>query len=525
MAAPLEVTTTTAPHGMVCSIDHLASSAGLALLRAGGTAADAAIAASAVLAVTSQFACGMGGDLFAIVHDGNGPPTVLDAAGRAGSGASADALRDEGHTRMPSRGDIRIVTVPGCVDGWVTLHERYGKLPLAEVLEPARRYAADGFPASHSLAWRVDAIADVAGNDDYVAAAPVRFGTRIRRPLVAAAIEAIARGGRDAFYGGPFGEGLLQLGRGLYVEDDLRAPLADWVEPIGLPVWGHDVWTVPPVSQGYLTVSAAWIAADLALPADADDPLWAHLLVEASRQAGYDRPTVLHDGADGDALVDPARLVPRRTAIDPDRRTALPVAAAAGGTIYLCAVDAQRMGVSLIQSNADGWGAHIAEPNTRIFLHSRGLGFSLSPGHPAEYRPRTKPPHTLAPALVTRSDGSLRAVLGTMGGDSQPQVVLQLLARLLQLDQPPGRAISAPRFRLGDGGFDVWRDGADHVAIERHAPQTWEDGLELRGHRVVRSPIRLDPGFGHAHLIDVTPDDMLAGAADPRAVDGAATAN
>ncbi|MBV9663052.1 MAG: gamma-glutamyltransferase, partial [Actinobacteria bacterium] len=145
--------TTLAPNGAVCAVDRLASEAGVALLRAGGSAADAAIAASAVLAVTTQHMCGMGGDLFALVHDGAGVPTALNASGRAGAGADPERLRADGHRVMPRRGDIRAVPVPGCVDCWLTLHARYGRLPLTDVLEPARAYAADGFPASQTLAW------------------------------------------------------------------------------------------------------------------------------------------------------------------------------------------------------------------------------------------------------------------------------------------------------------------------------------------------------------------------------------
>src|SRR3954465_4956532 len=148
----MRTTTLHAPGGMVCSVDHLASSAGVAMLRAGGSAADAAIATSAVLAVTTQHMCGMGGDLFALVHHRRGAPEPLNSSGRAGSGADPDRLRAEGHTEMPFRGDIRSVPVPGCVDGWLALHERHGRLPLADVLGPARDYAAGGFAASPLLA-------------------------------------------------------------------------------------------------------------------------------------------------------------------------------------------------------------------------------------------------------------------------------------------------------------------------------------------------------------------------------------
>ena len=181
------------------------------------------------------------------------------------------------------------------------------------------------------------------------------------------------------------------------------------------------------------------------------------------------------------------------------------------------------MGVTLIQSNASAWGAHIVEPATRVFLHDRGIGFSLEAGHPAELAPGRRPPHTLAPALVTGSDGSLRAVLGTMGGDSQPQVLLQLLARLLRPGQPPGRAVAAPRWVLGgDGSFRTWDgEGPGFLAIEAHAERGWEEGLVGRGHEVRRSTNPVDHAFGHAQVIEVVDADVLCGVADPRALDGA----
>ena len=209
-----------APAGLVCSADHLASSAGLAMLGRGGSAVDAAIAANAVLAVADPHLCGMGGDLFALVHDGPGPPVALDAAGRAGSGADPARLRAEGHTAMPFRGDIRSVTVPGCVDGWCALHERFGRLPLAEVLGPAITYAEDGYPASLLLAFVAPMVAEVPGVEDW-ATRPVADGQLLRRPRTAAALRAVAREGRDGFYGGAFGEGLLALGAGEFDAEDL----------------------------------------------------------------------------------------------------------------------------------------------------------------------------------------------------------------------------------------------------------------------------------------------------------------
>lgn len=511
--------------GMVCSVDHLASAAGLDMLRRGGSAADAAIAASAMLAVTTPHMCGMGGDLFALVHHEDGPPVALNASGRAGAGADAARLRADGAEVMPYRHDVRSVPVPGCVDGWLALHERFGRLDLADVLEPARHAADQGFAASALLAAMVPLVVDRPDFADALVLSARRPGALVRRPGTARALRAVARLGRDGFYQGEFGTGLIDVGGGEYTSADLERPLADWVDPLGIEVFDHQVWTIPPNSQGYLTLAGGWIAGELALPDDPDDERWPHLLVEAARHAGWDRDRVLHEGADGGALVARSRLAARAAAIDPDHASRLPGAPRTGDTVYLCAVDGDGTGVSLIQSNAADFGSHVIEPRTGTFLHNRGIGFSLEPGHPAEYGPGRRPPSTLAPALVTRGDGSLRAVLGTMGGDSQPQVVLQLLVRLLVAGQPPGATISAPRWVLANHdsaiGFSTWRDpGALGVDVEGHAPAGWFDGLAHRGHRV-RARAPLDHGFGHAHLID-TEGGTLGGAADPRAGSGAA---
>jgi gamma-glutamyltranspeptidase/glutathione hydrolase len=540
-------TTRYATGGMVCSVDHLASSAGVAMLRAGGNAVDAAIATSAVLSVTTQHMCGMGGDLFALVH---GPgmlvPAVLNSSGRSGSGASADRLRASGLTAVPRHGHVAAVPVPGCVDGWCALHERFGTLPLSSLLEPARALAADGFPVSPTLAGsargmhRLVPEFDRSGSSadgDYPAGSDLFPGAVMRRPGVARTLAAIGAGGRSAFYEGVFGEGLLALGDGEYVESDLTHVNADWVTGLSLdvPAWGRTVWTVPPNSQGYLTLAGAWMASTLPdgwLPGgDPSDPQWAHLLVEVARQAGHDRIDALWEGADGAALLDPAVLADRR-----DRISRSGVASfadegyAGGGTIYLCTADGSGMGVSFIQSNYSGFGSMLVEPSTRIFLQNRGAGFSLVPGHPAEYGPRRRPPHTLAPALVTSTaTGALDCVLGTMGGDSQPQVLLQLLARRYASGgdrsiADPASSIAAARWVLAGAevGYDVWQGrGAVRVAVEDHAPAGWFSGLDALGHRVVRSP-SWGGDFGHAHLISFEASGSLAGAADPRSLGGVA---
>jgi gamma-glutamyltranspeptidase/glutathione hydrolase len=435
---------------------------------------------------------------------------------------------------MPFIGDVAAAPIPGCVDGWCTLHERYGRRPLAEVLAPAIRLATVGFPASPILAFMVHSLDGLIGCDELGVARP-DVGARVMRPELAATLRAIAEGGRAAFYDGAFGESLIEVGAGEYTAADLAQSQARWVEPLGLRVWGHDVWTPPPTSQGYLTLSAARIAEMCGFDAEErihpGDSAWPHLMAEASRLAAYDRMAVLHDAADGPTLIAEDRLAERAARFDPDHLADLAAPVAGGGTMYLCAVDGEGMGVSLIQSNAKGFGCQVAVPGTGVLLHNRGVGFSLERGHPAEYGAGRRPPHTLAPALITRPDGSLRAVLGTMGGDAQPQVVLQMVARLLVGRQPAGEVIRAPRFVLAPGpevestGFDTWADPSNQIVrLEGHAPDDWASGLERRGHRV--DVVDFDPGgFGHAHLIEVNEDGMRAGSADQRSLVGAAIAS
>jgi gamma-glutamyltranspeptidase/glutathione hydrolase len=295
---------------------------------------------------------------------------------------------------------------------------------------------------------------------------------------------------------------------------------------LSVEAWGRRIWTAPPNSQGYLTLAGTWIASGLAgLPTDPDHDQWAHLLIEASRYAAHDRVEVLYDGADGARLLDHRNLATRRDAIDPAQASTLGGSFDGGGTIALAAVDSQRMGVSLVQSNAAGFGSHLAVPGVRIFLHNRGIGFSLEPGHPGEYAPGRRPAHTLCPTVVTHLDGSLAGVVGTMGGDSQPQILLQLLARWLNAHQDPGDALAAGRWALAafddENRFETWqRRGAVRVLVEGHAPAGWVGGLDRRGHHTVASP-PWSSLFGYAHLVTVA-GDHLAGAADPRSGSGAA---
>ena len=457
-----------------------------------------------MLAVTTQHMCGMGGDLFALVHARRtAPPAALAAAGRAGSGADAAAMRAEGLTAMPMRGDVRSATVPGCVDGWLALHERFGRLPLADVLAPARDYADDGFPG-------------------LAAAGPGRRADRATSPAPTTTCRPAACGratgcagrwwpprwtrssatGRDGFYGGAFGAACSRSGGGLFAAEDLARSLAEWDEPLRVDGVG------PRDLDGAAAVAGLPDAGRRLdrrrarrCPTIRTTPPGRTCSSEAARWAGHDRDAVLFDGADGAALLD-RRAARRRGGPRSTRRAAPapPCAAAAGGTIYLCAVDGDGMGVSLIQSNAAGWGCHLVVPGTGIFLQNRGIGFTLEPGHPAELG--AGPAAAAHPRAGARHPRRrLVAVLGTQGGDIQPQVVLQLLARMLRNGRSPGQAV---RRRAGPSATAASRPGPGGgpqvTTLESTAPPSWETGWPQRGHRVVRAPSP-DSTSGHAQVI------------------------
>jgi len=529
--------------GMVAAADQLAASAGLGMLARGGSAADAAVATGAVMAVVGPHLCGLGGDVLAMVAPPGTPPEALLSVGRAGAGSDPARLRAEGMTVMPLRGDIRSVPVPGAVDGWLALHGRHGRLPLDEVLGPAIELADDGFAASIMLALASHLVHALPGAGELCPAGPLEVGQRVRLPGIARTLRAIAHDGRAAFYDGEFGRGLLGLGAGHFAPSDLAISSATWCTPLRLPAWGHVLWTVPPPSQGYLTLAGASVAEASGLGPDPDDPRWAHVLVEAWRAVGHDRPAVLFDGAEGDALLAADRLAAAAARIDPDRAGPPDVAPGRGtvgprvaqmgegDTTHLCALDADGLGVSLTQSNALDFGSHLIEPATGVFLHNRGVGFSLVAGHPAEITPGRRPPHTLSPMLATAPDGSLTHLVGAMGGDAQPQIIVQLLARLLCARQDPAAAVSAPRLTLdapSAGPFRLWWGDDLTVLVESDAPAAWPDGLTQRGHRV-RAIRAFDPvAVGCAQIIAVEAgadgSRRLVGASDPRSPEGDAVA-
>jgi gamma-glutamyltranspeptidase/glutathione hydrolase len=506
--------------GVAVTPHALATRAAIDVLLSGGNAADAAIAANATLGTVLPTTCGIGGDLFALVHKpGMGPPEALNASGRSGSGLNAAELRDAGHLAIPPR-SASSITTPGCVDGWEALAERHGTLPLGTLLIDAISHAERGFEVSPELAGDLDRIAPIVSAQPSAPelcpdGRPPRSGTGLTRPGYAAVLAGIAEHGRVAFYEGRVADAVMRATEGLLTAADLTRRQADWVTPIGLDVFGHTLWTTPPNSQGYLTAAAAWLLERFAADDDPGSPAFHHAVVESYRAVAWERNALVADPdhlpLPAERLLDPDRLAPRLEAMSHDRVAAWPAPGSSpGGTAYLCVVDSAGMAVSLIQSNFTGIGSGISAGDTGVWLHNRGAGFSLEPGHPNEARPRTRPLHTLSPTLWTRG-GAASLVLGTRGGHQQPQYLLQAAALLHLARLEPGKVQTVARWHIdaaGDGGASV-------VVAEARMPEDVVVGLTRRGHVVSAGPA-WSPGWGPVSAIAIAPDGTRRAAADPR---------
>jgi gamma-glutamyltranspeptidase / glutathione hydrolase len=519
------------PTGCVVGPHHLASAAGQRVLAAGGNAVDAAVAANLVLAVVTPYHCGVGGDVLAIVWDGQA--TGVLSVGAAPAGATPDAIRAgcaDGHgdpaTTLPGRDGMPAfgalpVTVPGATAGWHHLLERWGSRTFAELAAPAVRLARDGFVVSGFAASYVErarsSLADQPGWDGTYGR--MRAGERFVQPDLARTLETLGADGPAALYGGPLGERIVATLRAhgsTMALDDLAAHDVHEVTPLVAPFRDVDVLELPPPTQGITALTALGVLDHLGREAAVDRALSVHLQVEAVRAALADREEHLADPAwmrtTPEALLAPDRLRAIARNIVPDRAASWPPARPAPpGTAYLAAADADGLLVSLIQSNFVGFGSGVVVPGTGIGLHDRGAHFHLDPDHPNAIAPGKRPAHTLIPALALRH-GAPWLVFGTRGADAQAQIHVQLLTGLLDAGRDLQAAISAPRFVVDVG------DGS--VAVEARMPVEVVAGLTARGHEV-RTVAAYDHLAGHAHAIAVTPAGY-AGAADPRS-EGAAT--
>lgn len=484
----------------------------------GGNAVDAAIAANAVQGVVAPDTCGVGGDLFALIHrPGDTQPLCLNASGRAGSGVSAATLRAT-HSTLPYRHPWTI-TVPGCVAGWAELAERHGNVPLSTSLGPAIELATNGFPVSPELADSLGRLADMIGGQDsaralYPDGAVPQAGVTIRRLDLARTLTAIADAGPATFYQGDVAEAIAAATEGGVTANDLAGVAVDWVSPIGIEVFGHKGWTVPPNTQGYLTLAALWLFERMVPPKNPADPGYVHAAIEAYRAVAWERDHLVSDPNSAPLpaheLLSPSRLTARLNTLSMDSVARWPAPAPApGGTAYLCTRDDVGVGVSLIQSNFAGIGAGISANGTGVFLQNRGAGFTLEEGHPNELMPGRRPLHTLSPTIWTKGD-TLRLLLGTRGGQYQPQLLVQLAAHLLYSDAPRALSQPLPRWQV-----DGWGPGASPlVRIEERTPQSIFDGLAARGH-AVEKVADWNPGWGPVSVIGVDEEEVFA-SVDPR---------
>ena len=502
-----------ATHGMAATSHPLATQVALDVLKAGGNAVDAAIAANAMLGLVEPTGCGIGGDLFAIVWDAeSGKLHGLNASGRSPRGLELQWFLDNGYESIPRFGPLP-VSVPGAVDGWFELHGRFGRVPMRTVLAPAIRYAREGFPLTEVIAYywarNVERIGEYPGFAEVFmpgGRAPAK-GEIFRNPALANTYERLAAEGRDAFYKGEIAHVIadyMQANGGFLAYEDLAAHRSEWIDPVAVNYRGYDVWQLPPNGQGIaglqmLNILEAWDIGAMGF-GSAD---YLHLFVEAKKLAFEDRARFYADpefvDVPTEALISKAYANERRRLIDPARAAQAfphgdPEVLERGDTIYLTVADADGNMVSLIQSNYRGMGSGMTPPGLGFVLQDRGEMFSLEPGHPNVYAPGKRPFHTIIPAFVTR-EGKPWLSFGVMGGGMQPQGHVQVLVNMIDFGMDLQAAGDAPRVRH-DGSSEPtgerMTDGGV-VRVERGFPAAAIAELEKRGHRV---EVINDGGYG-----------------------------
>ena len=504
----------------VATSQPLAAQAGLSMLMKGGSAVDAVLATAIALTVLEPTSNGIGSDAFAILWDGK-KLQGLNASGRSPAAWTPD--RFKGLNAMPQRG-WDAVTVPGAVAAWVELSRKYGKLPFADLFEPAIRYAAGGYMVSPTIArlWekQVPELAAIPGYADAFmpkGRAPLP-GESFVFPDQARTLQRIAESKGEAFYKGELAEKIVAHAKqygGAMTLADLAANEVDWVEPLGQHYRGYTLHEIPPNGQGIGALISLGILENIGmadLPVDSADSL--HVQIEAMKLAFADIYEYVSDAAtmrvtpaqmlDRAYLKSRAKLIDMKKAQDPKFGTP-----PTGGTVYLTAADASGMMVSYIQSNYAGFGSGIVVDGTGISMQNRGYGFVLKPGHANEVGPRKRPFQTIIPAFVTK-DGQPVMSFGLMGGSMQAQGHSQVMVRFADYGQNPQAASDAPRWRIDDGlKFGIEQGVSAEVIAD----------LKRRGHDITQAD-RWSTDFGRAQLIYKMEDGYLA--ASERRTDGQA---
>jgi gamma-glutamyltranspeptidase/glutathione hydrolase len=435
-----------ATQGMACTSQPLATQVALDILKQGGTAIDAAIAANATLGLMEPTGCGIGGDLFAIVWDAKTQQLYgLNASGRSPFNLTLEYFKEQGMNSIPAFGPLP-VSVPGCVDGWYELHGKFGKLPIEEVLAPAIQYAERGFPVSELIAYYLNLsgrrfaeypnFADIYMPDGQTP----RKGQIFQNPALANTYRQLAAGGRDAFYKGDIAATIadfIQEQGGFLSTKDFAAHTSEWVEPVSTNYRGYDVWELPPNGQGIAALQILNILEQYDIASMGfGSPEYVHLFTEAKKLAYEDRAKYYADPDFNkipvEELISKEYAQQRNSLINPDR-AARRVASGkleTGSTIYLTVADAEGNMISLIQSNFRGMGSGMVPPDLGFMLQDRGELFSLEEGHYNVYEPHKRPFHTIIPAFVTK-DGKPYMSFGVMGGAMQPQGHVQILVNMI----------------------------------------------------------------------------------------------
>jgi len=453
-----------ARRGMAATSQPLATQAAIDILKRGGTAVDAAIAANAVLGLVEPTGSGIGGDLFAIVwHADERRLHGLNASGRSPAALTLDEFRTRDLDFVPSLGPLS-VSVPGAVDGWYTLHERFGQVPMSDLLAPAIHYATEGFPVTEVIAaqWAASAQGRVqypGFSDIYLpnGRAP-RKGEIFKNPALARTLRLIAENGRDAFYEGAIAktiDAFMRKHGGFIRYDDLATHSSDWVEPVSTDYRGYEVWELPPNGQGIAVLQMLNILEGYDIGSMGfDSPDYLHLLVEAKKLAFEDRARFYGDPTFNklpvEQLISKKYAAERRALIDPSQ-AALTFSsghpfAETGDTIYLTTADAAGNMVSLIQSNYSGHGSGMTPPTLGFCFQNRGALFTLTEDHVNTYLPRKRPFHTIIPAFVTKNDQPFMS-FGVMGGAMQPQGHVQILVNMIDFGMNTQEAGDAHRLR------------------------------------------------------------------------------
>jgi gamma-glutamyltranspeptidase/glutathione hydrolase len=512
-----------ARQGMAATSHPLATQVAIDILRRGGSAVDAAIAANATLSVVEPMMCGPGGDLFAILWDAKSKQLYgLNASGRSPYDLTLDHFAAQQLKAIPTRGPLS-VSVPGCVDGWFELHGRFGNLPMEQILQPAITYARDGFPVSEQVAfdWEVASRSFRENDASFRAVFTIEGRTPVKGEVVrnlpmAQTLEQLAHDGRDAFYRGPIAQALvsfMQSRGGFFSLRDLADHRSQWVEPVSTNYRGYDVWEIPPNGQGISVLQMLNIleAYDLRRYGFGSKE-HVHYFVEAKKLAYEDRAKFYADQDFNrlpvEALISKPYAEQRRKLIS-DANAALRYEPGdpllqQGETTYLTVADKDGNMISLIQSTFNGFGSGLVPETLGFALQNRGSQFSLQPDHFNVYAPHKRPFHTIIPAFITK-DGQPFMSFGVMGGAMQPQGHVQIIMNIVDFDMNLQEAGDAPRINHeGSSSFTTTMTDGGTVYVESGIPYETVRELMKMGHKVGFSlnsyggyqAIRLDPKQG-----------------------------